>query len=577
MVYDAANRLISRELPNGIKTTYAYNDRDQILSIEHRKSDNTLLSAVVYERRGLGEPTKITREDGSYVLLDYDDALRLTKEAYYDSVDNLIEEILYSYDAAGNRLTYSDNTGSLNYSYEPGYKLVGALGSGGAESYAYDLDGRVSTMARDGITRSLDYDATDRLLQVIDESTGSGVDYTYNGLGIRIGANEAGTQRAFVVGPVLGNGLESNHLVADDAGTMLAGYVFAGDQPIMRFGPEGPVYYLTDALGSIISLVNDSEDLVATYEYDGFGNIRDASGTAQNPPAGVKGDFRFHGEWLETTTGLYYLRSRDYDPRVGRFLSRDPIEPDLYEAESLHPYLFANGNPHLFSDPTGLFALSVGEFSISISISNSLRSMRTYAAHEFKSYVREQVEEAAANALIRLVQAMVPFEATRIKAPDGTTVAGKEFERKATYAICKVFGDGGHTRSIWFEVPVSKTDGEPQGNGKNCTPSGRSPRPTTRRSPTFSHPDFIMSRAKPLNLSSFFGGRKSYLIGDFKFSTKSINPGDNQSFSIVRHAKNYGYHLVLYLTVKSSDIKRKKINAFAYRQKVKIFMISLVN
>lgn len=51
---------------------------------------------VSYERSGVGEPTKITREDGSYVLLEYDEALRVKKESYYLADGTLLDETAYN-------------------------------------------------------------------------------------------------------------------------------------------------------------------------------------------------------------------------------------------------------------------------------------------------------------------------------------------------------------------------------------------------------------------------------------------------------------------------------------------------
>src|SRR5207237_7305426 len=123
-------------------------------------------------------------------------------------------------------------------------------------------------------------------------------------------------------------------------------------------------------MGSVISLADGSGAGVASFQYDGFGNIRGASGPAQAAPAGTGGDFRFQGVWLESATGLYHMRAREYDPRVGRFLSRDPVEPDLHRPETLNLYAFAGGNPVLYRDPTG------GDFTlVSINVSIDIQSI----------------------------------------------------------------------------------------------------------------------------------------------------------------------------------------------------------
>jgi len=62
-----------------------------------------------------------------------------------------------------------------------------------------------------------------------------------------------------------------------------------------------------------------------------------------------------HG-WLNQiadTTGLTYLNARYYDPVLGRFLSPDPVLKPL-DPRTLDPYRYADNNPVMFVDPTGL-------------------------------------------------------------------------------------------------------------------------------------------------------------------------------------------------------------------------------
>ena len=110
-------------------------------------------------------------------------------------------------------------------------------------------------------------------------------------------------------------------------------------------------------MGSIIGVADDTGQAVASFEYDSFGNIRNATGPESSLPVETVGDYRFHGAWLDTATGFYHMRVRHYDPKTGRFISRDPVEGEHYIPESLHPYTYANNNPHIYRDPTGLVTL----------------------------------------------------------------------------------------------------------------------------------------------------------------------------------------------------------------------------
>jgi len=59
---------------------------------------------------------------------------------------------------------------------------------------------------------------------------------------------------------------------------------------------------------------------VAHYEYDAFGTT-----TAKSGPEADSNPFRFSTKYLDEETGLYYYGYRHYDPKTGRWPSRDPI------------------------------------------------------------------------------------------------------------------------------------------------------------------------------------------------------------------------------------------------------------
>ncbi|GAB6903376.1 hypothetical protein JCM9957A_64680 [Kineosporia succinea] len=77
-----------------------------------------------------------------------------------------------------------------------------------------------------------------------------------------------------------------------------------------------------------------------------FGEDR---GTA---PASWPGDKGFLGG-TKDNTGLTHLGAREYDPKLGRFVSVDPVM-DLTKPDQWNGYSYANDNPVTLSDPSGL-------------------------------------------------------------------------------------------------------------------------------------------------------------------------------------------------------------------------------
>ena len=76
--------------------------------------------------------------------------------------------------------------------------------------------------------------------------------------------------------------------------------------------------------------------------------------------------------WREPD-GLYYVRARNYDPRTGRFLSRDPAEGRRSNPTTFASYAFAHNNSFLFRDPTG--ELSLSQTSITATVSSILATV----------------------------------------------------------------------------------------------------------------------------------------------------------------------------------------------------------
>jgi RHS repeat-associated protein len=118
------------------------------------------------------------------------------------------------------------------------------------------------------------------------------------------------------------------------------------DEPLAAEIRNNRIYYHADGLGSITALTNHMGMTVQKYDYDAFGNIKFTP-----YPIWIKQQYMFTAREYDNETGLYYYRARYYDPKVGRFMTKDPIKL----RGGINQYIYAKNNPVLFVDPMGLF------------------------------------------------------------------------------------------------------------------------------------------------------------------------------------------------------------------------------
>lgn len=104
-------------------------------------------------------------------------------------------------------------------------------------------------------------------------------------------------------------------------------------------------YYHPDHNKNIIAQSNATGDLIATWDYDAFGNITSQTGTTAS-----KNPFRFSSEYHDENLGLIYYNYRHYNPRDGRWISRDPIG----EEGGVNLYGFVGNNLLNVIDKLGL-------------------------------------------------------------------------------------------------------------------------------------------------------------------------------------------------------------------------------
>ena len=112
-------------------------------------------------------------------------------------------------------------------------------------------------------------------------------------------------------------------------------------------------FYRKDAQANIVALLDNTGAVVVKYRYDAWGKcVIDASTT--NTELANLNPFRYRSYYFDTETDFYFLKTRYYDPEIGRFMTIDDIsylDPD--SINGLNLYAYCGNNPIMYSDPNG--------------------------------------------------------------------------------------------------------------------------------------------------------------------------------------------------------------------------------
>ena len=105
----------------------------------------------------------------------------------------------------------------------------------------------------------------------------------------------------------------------------------------------------------VIALVDEDGNEVVHYTYDSWGKILSVTGSLKDT-IGQQNPFRYRGYFYDTETGMYYLKSRYYDPELRRFISSDSVTTVVASMETFHNrnlYVYCNENPVVRGDKEG--------------------------------------------------------------------------------------------------------------------------------------------------------------------------------------------------------------------------------
>ena len=131
-----------------------------------------------------GKLTEYTAPSGKKISYDYDELNELVKKSYETAKGKKADDdVLYAYDAAGQRVSMTDAIGAAAYEYDALGRVTKAKDSAGQTvTYAYSESGNLQEMGYpDGSKVTYEYDLNDNLIKITDRQ-GAVTEYQYDAL-----------------------------------------------------------------------------------------------------------------------------------------------------------------------------------------------------------------------------------------------------------------------------------------------------------------------------------------------------------------------------------------------------------
>jgi RHS repeat-associated protein len=256
----------------------------------------------------------------------------------------------YAFDDLNRMTSRTDMLANVTstYNYPAGKHGVTSVVTGASTaSFQYDGGGSMTRRNGNGAAGSGTVLAWDRQNRLVAHGPDS---YVYTTSNQRLIRQQQGSVKTLYVWgmEVAANGVLRSVTIHRSLG----GKVTAVETGVTGTGSSGIYWNCGQVQGSTRCQAPSASSLnppvPSRKRYRPYGVQRDTSAMTST-------DHRFLGLPADAS-GLSYLNNRYYDPALANFISVDPLV-----AKTGQPYLYADGNPTTFSDPTGLEKGANGE------------------------------------------------------------------------------------------------------------------------------------------------------------------------------------------------------------------------
>ena len=316
--YDAQGQLVSEKNGSGTTFGYAYDTAGNIRSIT---KDGTVTKSFGYTNPSWPDLLTSVTANGT------------TKDVLYEGQSQTSD-----LPSSGNPITYY-NGKDYTFTWTKGRQLASATVDGKQVSYTYDMSG-----VRSG-------------KQVYTTSNQRTTTYTYTTLSGKVMRQQWETRNS---DDTVYQAMQSLEFVYDD-----------GNQPFAMIYKHGQTtelyYYVLNAQGDVIALLNANGALVASYNYGAWGNysVHDKDGKKNTSTSfiGHINPLRYRGYYYDRETRLYYLQSRYYDFANCRFINADAYATtNAGSFLSCNMFAYCGNNPVNRADQSGTFWKEIGSF-----------------------------------------------------------------------------------------------------------------------------------------------------------------------------------------------------------------------
>lgn len=340
---DAA--LLLAKLGGGYNDSRDYHPQSGRLErLKVSKGNSALLDLTyTHDPSGMVE-TETDAVRGIKQIFGYDDLYRLTD--WLRIYNGKTTSTIYAYNTIGNltdvfvnqQLTEHNTYGLPNGTLP--HALTESKTSAGTTSIDYDLRGRQTKAGERNMDQYTNFD-----LPKVVTMNGAKTAFAYNAFGERSKKSGPAGSTLYFGGYEQRNNKEHVFHISGTDGARAQVTQLPGQ-------PARIEYLLSDALGSVSAVMDQTALVTQRLFYDRWGLRINEDGSVFNGGAGAV-RHGFTDLEHDDDLGLINMNGRVYDPRQKRMLTVDPHITFPLFGQSWNPYSYALNNPVNFTDPTG--------------------------------------------------------------------------------------------------------------------------------------------------------------------------------------------------------------------------------